>query len=61
LLHEMVHAGTGFDDISRDFELALTDLLGHISERALHVRTVSKQLKASGKRPKKPKGHARRK
>jgi hypothetical protein len=31
VLHELVHARTGFDDLSRDFELALTRLLGQLA------------------------------
>jgi hypothetical protein len=32
LLHEMVHAKTGLGDVSREFELALTDLIGRLGE-----------------------------
>ena len=30
LIHEMVHAKTGFSDVTRDFETALTDVIGHL-------------------------------
>jgi len=32
LLHEVVHAKSGTQDSSRDFELALTSLIGHLTE-----------------------------
>ncbi len=35
LLHELTHARTGYDDVSRDFESALTDLIGRLVHRAL--------------------------
>jgi hypothetical protein len=35
LLHEIVHASTGFGDVNRDFELALTEFLGIIASEAL--------------------------
>jgi hypothetical protein len=35
LLHEIVHASTGFGDVSRDFELALTEYLGTVASEAL--------------------------
>ncbi len=28
LLHELTHARTGYDDVSRDFESALTEVIG---------------------------------
>ena len=34
-LHELTHAKSGYDDVSRDFECALTDLIGKLSARAL--------------------------
>jgi hypothetical protein len=37
LLHEIVHARTGFDDVTRDFENALTDVIGQTAEAALKV------------------------
>lgn len=43
LLHELVHARTGYDDVSRDFEGALTTLLGTISSLALGERNVTKK------------------
>jgi hypothetical protein len=36
LLHEVVHARTGFCDISREFEEALTDFLGKVATWALN-------------------------
>jgi len=41
LLHELVHARTGSDDLSRDFELALTDLLGELASRLVSVDAIS--------------------
>jgi len=35
LLHEIAHAKSGFGDVSRDFELVLTDFLGRTATRAL--------------------------
>lgn len=35
LLHELTHARTGHDDVSRDFEEALTDIIGRLAARAL--------------------------
>jgi hypothetical protein len=35
LLHELTHARTGFTDVSRDFELALTDLVGRLTAEKL--------------------------
>lgn len=32
LLHELVHAASGYSDVTRDFETALTELLGKLSE-----------------------------
>jgi hypothetical protein len=32
LLHEIAHAKTGYDDVSRDFELALTAMLGQLAD-----------------------------
>ena len=37
LLHECAHAMSGEDDVSRGFELKLTDLLGIVAEKALSV------------------------
>lgn len=36
-LHELVHAQTGSEDVTREFEQALTDLLGKVSARALEA------------------------
>ena len=38
LLHELVHARTGYDDLSRDFELTLTHLLGRLADELLVIR-----------------------
>jgi hypothetical protein len=38
LLHELAHARTGYDDVSREFESALTDTIGQVSARALGTR-----------------------
>jgi hypothetical protein len=35
LLHEIAHAKSGYGDVSRDFESALTDFLGETASRAL--------------------------
>jgi hypothetical protein len=35
LLHEIGHARTGYDDITRDFENELTDMLGFVAARTL--------------------------
>jgi hypothetical protein len=35
LLHEIIHAQSGFGDVSRDFEMKLTELLGIICAIAL--------------------------
>jgi hypothetical protein len=35
LLHETVHAKSGFGDVSRDFELVLTEFLGTVAAEAL--------------------------
>jgi hypothetical protein len=35
LLHEIVHARTGFDDVTRDFENALTDVIGQTAATAI--------------------------
>lgn len=35
LLHELTHARSGYDDVSRDFEDALTSLIGALAAPAL--------------------------
>lgn len=35
LLHEIAHAKTGYDDVSRDFESALTEMLGQVAASKL--------------------------
>jgi hypothetical protein len=37
LLHELAHARTGYDDVTRDFENELTKLLGTTAAAAVHV------------------------
>lgn len=53
LLHEIVHARTGHDDVSRAFEDALTDCLGMIGAKAIASPTPSrlKAVRATGKAP----------
>lgn len=36
LLHEIVHAKTGFGDVNREFELVLTEFLGRVASEALN-------------------------
>jgi hypothetical protein len=40
LLHELVHAQTGSEDVTREFEQALTALLGKVSTRAIEARII---------------------
>ena len=35
LAHEVIHAKTGFDDVSREFENALTDLIGELIDKQI--------------------------
>lgn len=35
LIHELIHAKTGYDDVTRDFETALTESIGHLCRRLL--------------------------
>jgi len=35
LAHEVIHARTGYDDVSREFENALTDLIGQLIKRQI--------------------------
>ena len=35
LLHEIAHARTGYSDVSRDFETALTEMLGRVAASQL--------------------------
>jgi hypothetical protein len=44
LLHEIVHARTGFDDVTRDFENALTDVIGQTAATALAAVQRPKSL-----------------
>lgn len=41
ILHEITHAKTSFDDVTREFESVLTDLLGAASAAA--VASASKR------------------
>ena len=36
LLHEVTHAKTGFSDVSREFEDALTEIIGQLCTVSLH-------------------------
>lgn len=47
LLHELVHARTGYDDVTRNFESALTDIMGKTAAAAL---TTSPEPKFSFRR-----------
>ncbi len=40
LLHELTHARSGHEDVSRDFELALTSTIGRVSVTALKKRSA---------------------
>jgi hypothetical protein len=40
LLHELAHAKTGFDDVTRSFENALTDIIGKTAAAALATATT---------------------
>jgi hypothetical protein len=51
LLHELVHARTGYDDLSRDFELTLTDLIGRLASRLLHLDARERKLLAPPRQP----------
>lgn len=42
LLHELVHARTGYDDVTRSFESALTDVIGKTAAAALTAPTEQK-------------------
>lgn len=41
LLHEITHACTGKPDVSREFELALTQLIGHLVSKVLSAASAS--------------------
>lgn len=47
LLHEIVHARTGFDDVTRSFENALTDVIGQTAAAALTAVPKRKSLFSS--------------
>lgn len=42
LLHELVHAETGYDDVTRDFEGALTAIIGKTASAALTTGSAPK-------------------
>jgi hypothetical protein len=42
LIHELTHADTGFDDIDRGFETALSRWIGHFAWKALSVDSAHK-------------------
>ena len=42
VLHEVTHAQTGHLDVTREFETALTDLLGHVS--SVHLQSVQRPM-----------------
>ena len=42
LLHELVHARTGYDDVTRDFEAALTETMGRMAASAITTRPAQK-------------------
>jgi len=41
LLHEFAHARTGHADVSRDFEIALTDTIGRLASRLIPDQSIS--------------------
>lgn len=50
LIHEMVHAKTGLSDVTRDFETALTEVIGHLCHGWLEAKKrrtpdMAKQLR----------------
>ena len=50
LIHEMIHAKTGYDDVTRDFETSLTNSIGELCEKLIHIE------KAQGTTPYKSNG-----
>jgi hypothetical protein len=50
LIHEMIHARTGYDDVTRDFETSLTDSIGELCEKLVLIE------KAQGTTPYKSNG-----
>jgi hypothetical protein len=38
LLHEITHANSGYPDVSREFESALTEVIGQLSGACLRQR-----------------------
>ncbi len=43
LLHELTHASSGEADVSREFESALTDLIGHMAANVLKLTTPAER------------------
>ena len=43
LIHELIHAKTGYSDVTRLFEKALTDEIGSICERGLLKKSITKK------------------
>ncbi len=35
LIHELIHAKTGYDDVTREFETSLTETIGHFCQKLL--------------------------
>ncbi|MBU2819310.1 hypothetical protein HF282_17780 [Acidithiobacillus ferrooxidans] len=48
LVHELIHARSGYSDVTRDFENALTDAIGRAYERLLPERGESVSVPISG-------------
>lgn len=50
LLHEITHARTGEEDVTREFELALTDLIGQVATKALSAAPTAPAPKPASPR-----------
>lgn len=46
LIHELIHAKTGFPDVNREFELALTDVIGTLSADLFKEKNIGKTNKS---------------
>lgn len=46
LMHELVHAKTGYGDVTRDFETALTDVIGELCDDLHNVTKTSESKQA---------------
>jgi len=44
LIHELIHAKTGFIDVTRDFESALTDTIGEICRQLLEKKETKSSI-----------------